>query len=109
MSSFPVYIIDDGKIFYKKDKDLGHTEFWEKEVSLYVSKKFKIPLKELVNIPYCQKRGRIVNDKFYCGELNIKSIKSKIKKLFGKEIEIIYDDHEKMLEYDRRIFEGLKA
>lgn len=106
--SFPVYITDDGKVFLKKEKDLGHNEFWENEVSLYVAKKFKISLKELINLPYCQKRGRLVNDKFYFGEKVTKSVKSNLEKEIGQKIEIIYDDHEKMSKYDRFVFDGLK-
>lgn len=106
--SFPVYITDDGKIFFKKEKDLGHNEFWEEEVSLYVAKKFKVSLQEIINLPYCQKRGRLVNEKFYFGEKPNKSIKNKLEKTFGKKIEIIYDDHEKMSKYDRFVFDSLK-
>ena len=74
--SFPVYIIDDGKIFFKEEKDFGHNEFWEEEVSLYVAKKFKVSLQHIINLPYCQKRGRLVNEKFYFGEKPNKLIKN---------------------------------
>lgn len=107
--SYPVYIIDDGKIFLKKESHLSHVDFWEKEVAIYVAKKFKIPLKQIINLPYCQKRGRLVNDNFYFGEKETRGIKKEIKKIVGKKIDIVYDEHEKMSLYDRAVFNALKT
>ena len=101
--SFPIYILDDDTILFSK-QDLSHSEFWKNEVVHYVATKFKVPVRKLLNIPYCQKRARVVGNRLYCGEKIDKALFVKIQKTLNIELEIVYDDHEKRLNYDVAIF-----
>lgn len=90
---FPVYILDDDSIFYTT-KDCGHVEYWEDFVSLKVSSKYNVPLYLVKELPYCQRRGRVVLNNFYCGEDISKSLLSKIEKVLSMKLKLIFDDHE---------------
>jgi len=65
---FPVYLLDDGSVFFARE-DLGHTEFWERDVALEASRRLGVPLDGIMNLPYCQRRGRVVGGVLYCGEV----------------------------------------
>ena len=101
--SFPIYILDDNEILFTK-QDKTHPEFWEETVAPHVAKKMNIPLREIINLPYCQRRGRIVGERFYCGEVLDKAMINKISKLVGEEISFVFDEHESTLEHDRVMF-----
>lgn len=94
--SFPIYILDDDSIHYSNE-DLDHSVFWKKQIAKYVAKMFKISLNEILDIPYCQRRGRIVGNKFYCGEKINKKLLNKIEKTIALKLEYIYDEHETRL------------
>jgi len=90
---FPIYILDDESIFFLKE-DISHCEFWEKFIAKIVAKKYSISKSDIINLPYCQRRARIVGNKFYCGEKISKKLFKKIQKEIGFELFYCYDDHE---------------
>ena len=103
--SFPVYLLWIGaewQIVFPEDKtDIGHTDFWEQKVSYIVAQHFHIPQKKLANLPYSQRRARIVGDKIYYGERHDPELLGVIRKAIGDEQLIFaYDDHEKRLRAD---------
>jgi prepilin-type N-terminal cleavage/methylation domain-containing protein len=104
--SFPIYILDDDTVLFTK-QDKTHPEFWEETVAPQIAKKFKIPLSELVNLPYCQRRGRVVGENFYCGEELDKALVLKIGRVISQKIRLIFDDHECTLDHDRSMFNSL--
>ena len=46
----------------------------------------------------------MVGNRLYCGEKIDKALFVKIQKTLNVELEIVYDDHEKRLNYDVAIF-----
>jgi hypothetical protein len=107
--SYPVYILDDNTIVYTKD-DMDHIDFWEQEVVPKLSIKMSIPISSLMDLPYCQKRGRVVGKHFYCGEKVSEKLMDKIREILGEEaLCLVYDDHEKRLKYDYQNFKNLKG
>lgn len=90
---FPLYLLDDGSVFFARE-DLGHVEFWEREVALEVSRRFRVPLSGVLNLPYCQRRGRVVWDILYCGDrLSRVELKS-VERAVGIRLRVVHDDHE---------------
>ena len=104
--SFPVYILDDETILFTKE-DKNHVEFWEATVAKEIAKRLGVHIGEVINIPYCQRRGRVVGENFYCGEELSKVQLNRIAKAIGQEIRLVYDEHECTLEYDRTMYIGL--
>lgn len=90
---FPIYILDDDSIFFIK-KDMSHVEFWEETVSKIVAKKYLISSSDIINLPYCQRRARIVDNKLYCGEKLSKKLIKKIEQEVGFKLNYIFDEHE---------------
>lgn len=103
MSSFPIYILDNDTICIS-EIDIPHPEFWKKEIA----KKYSTPLAIAREIPYCQRRGRIVNDKLYCGERLNNKLLNKIRQMTNQKLELIYDEHETRTEYDVSIMKSYK-
>lgn len=104
---YPVYILDDDTILFT-NQDLDHTEFWEQEVAPKIADKFSIPVARLKNLPYCQKRGRVVGDFFYCGEKISDELMKKIRETLQEDdLRLVYDDHEKRLKYDYLNYKSL--
>ena len=104
---FPIYILDDDRIEFEI-ADLGHTEYWVEKVAAIVAAQNKLNKSQLVNLPYCQRRGRIVGDILYCGEKISKDLLRKIESATGvKDLKVVFDDHEIRCDYDLRIFKGL--
>ena len=103
--SYPIYILDLGGrdysvVFPEGKVDLDHSAFWEATVARIVARHFRLPLEELVNMPYCQRRARI-NDKIvYYGEKTTKKLLKLIEKTVGETgLRFGYDDHEKRLSF----------
>jgi hypothetical protein len=71
-TGYPLYLLlldDQWKVVFPTGKrDIGHTDFWEQTVSRYVADHYKIPAIKLVNLPYSQRRARVVGDKVHYGE-----------------------------------------
>lgn len=103
---FPVYILDDNTILYSKT-NINHTDYWEKEISKIVSEKYKIDRNKILNLPYSQRRARIVGKNFYFGEKISKELLAKIEKLLNIKLNLVYDEHETRCSYEVAEFKGL--
>lgn len=90
---FPVYILDDESILFVK-KDISHSKYWQNQVAPFVAKKFRVPLSDILNLPYCQRRARIVGNKLYCGERLSKKLIKKIESAVNLKLTYCYDEHE---------------
>ena len=104
MAQFPVYILDDDTILFPA-KNMDHVKFWEKEVCNIVYDKFGVKVK---NSPYCQRRGRVVGEIFYCGEELDKLLLDKLKRQTGIDLRLVFDEHESRLDYDVECFNAQK-
>lgn len=105
MGIFPVYFLQIGdtlQVVFPEDKeDIGHTEFWEGTVSHIVSKHYNVPQAELANLPYCQRRARIVGDICYYGETPESTLLDQVRQAVGNtRLAFHHDDHEKRLKED---------
>ena len=62
-TAYPVYILDldrEELVVFPDDKaDIPHSDFWEQTVAPFLADHFSMPLKPLLNLPYCQRRARI--------------------------------------------------
>jgi hypothetical protein len=110
--SFPVYLLrsEQGwEVVYPEGKrDIGHTDFWEDTVSRLVARRYRIPRTELVNLPYCQLRARIVGDTVYFGEQPDPGLLQAIRKAVGNDrLAFAHDDHERRLKEDVAAFRRL--
>ena len=106
--SFTLYILDDDSIVFTKE-DLNHVDFWNQKVAKNVSEMYKIPVHRLLNIPYCQRRARIVGNNLFCGEELSLDLVNKIKTVLNKKVlKVVYDQHETVLAYDVMILNSLK-
>ena len=103
---YPVYILDDDEVVFTQT-DCGHVEYWEDHVSAVVASKFGVRRSQIVDMPYCQRRGRIVGNILYCGEKLPKKLVSKISKAVGCHLRHIFDDHEIRCEISQATFKGL--
>lgn len=91
---FPVYLLDDGHVLFARE-DLGHVEFWERSVAAEVSRRFGVPLPVILDLPYCQRRGRVVGGVFYCGERLSRAEMRAVEGVLGMGLRLVYDDHER--------------
>jgi hypothetical protein len=111
--SFPIYILDLGDkeytiVFPEGKADIDHSDFWEATAARIVAKHLRLPLEELVNLPYCQRRARINDKNVYYGEKTSKKLLRQIEKAVGETgLRFVYDEHERRLEYDVRDFTSL--
>jgi len=70
-----------------------------------VARHFGLPPRKLANLPYCQRRARIVGNKVYYGETHDPALLGLICEALGNsELVFCYDDHEKRLRGDVRQF-----
>ena len=107
--SYPIYILDDDTIVFTKE-DLNHVDFWNQKVAKKVSEMYKIPVHRLLNIPYCQRRARVVGNNLFCGEELSLDLVNKIKTVLNKEVlKVVYDQHETVLAYDVLILNIFKS
>ena len=108
LKSYPLYILDDDTIVFTKE-DVNHVDFWNEQVAKKVSEMYKIPVHRLLNIPYCQRRARIVGNNLFCGEQLSLDLVNKIKKVLNKKVlKVVYDQHETVLKYDVMILISIK-
>jgi hypothetical protein len=112
MQTFPIYLLELGDGFvvcYPEDlTDIDHSEFWETTASRLVAEHFGIPQRLLANLPYCQRRARVVGKKVFYGEKPEAKLLHLIRKALGnKDLLFVHDDHEKRLEYDVSEFRKL--
>ena len=112
-SNYPIYILDFGDskfeiVFPEGKKDLMHVEFWKYTVAPMVAKRLRLSLKELENLPYCQRRARICGKNVYYGEEPSHELLRQIKEAVGeKALAFVYEEHETRLEFDIMEFTAL--
>ena len=112
--TYPVYLLDlggDATIVFPEGKaDLDHCDFWEATVARIVARHFCLPVDELANLPYCQRRARISGNVVYYGERPVRKLLRQIQKAVGTTgLRFAHDEHEKRLEYDVLQLAGLLA
>lgn len=107
LNSFPLYILDDDTILYVKE-DINHVDYWYNTVSKIVSDKYGVPRRKILNLPYCQRRARVVGNNFYCGEKISKKLFKNIEKALGLKLKHVYDEHESRCEINMGEFKALK-
>lgn len=90
---FPLYILDDDSVLYTIS-DLNHVDYWYETISKIVAGKYGIPRKKIINLPYCQRRARVIGENFYYGEKITKKLLKKIEKILNRKLKYIYDEHE---------------
>jgi len=111
--SYPIYILDlggtDYRIVFPEGKvDLDHSQFWEQTVARIVARHFHLPLEEVANLPYCQRRARINGKIVYYGERHTKRLLKLIEKAVGETgLRFAYDDHEARLSFCVQAFLSL--
>jgi hypothetical protein len=113
MGSYPIYILKLGNtdkiVFPEGKEDLGHCDFWEQCVASIVARHYRIPLRKIIDLPYCQRRARVCSDKILFGEALSKTLLARIRKAVEQpELVFVYDEHEKRLAHDVRRFRALK-
>ncbi len=108
--TYPVYFLrlGDELRVVSSQKDIGHTDFWEQTVSHIVAKHYGIPQPKLANLPYCQRRGRVVGNTVYYGERSAPELLCLLREAVGNdELVFCHDEHEKRLREDVRQFRRL--
>lgn len=109
-TSFPIYILDlsgeDRIVLPENREDLSHSEFWESVAAGIVAEHYRLPARRLKNLPYCQRRARMVLSRnkppvIYYGEQQNDELLAAIAAAVDlPDLVWRYDDHEKRLEYD---------
>src|SRR5262249_10660631 len=95
-------------IFPEEKQHIGHTEFWEQTVSKLVAAHFHIPPMKLLNLPYSQRRARIVGNTIYHGENAEPELLLAIRQAVGNHrLVVVQDNHEKRLKEDVLAFRRL--
>ena len=116
MPSFPIYILDlsgDDYVAYPIGCiDVPHADFWKSTVAAIVAAHFQLPVKRLLNLPYCQRRARIVvrDDEavaYYGERQSQKLLKTISKSVKLPNLEWRSDEHEQRLDFDVVEFERL--
>lgn len=103
---FPIYILDDDTILYEVSSKT-HPEFWEATVAQAMATKFGLAKSDIINLPYCQRRGRVVGNTFYCGEKISKKLLIRISKAVGVKLVARYDEHESRCSLELADLRGL--
>jgi len=95
-------------VFPENREDLDHPDFWEQSVSHLVARHFGIPPRKLANVPYCQRRARVFGNIVYHGEKHDPDLLRLIRKALQQpDLVFGYDDHEKRLRLEVRLFKKL--
>ena len=114
-NTYPIYILDlhtEERIVFPKEKaDISHSEFWEQTVAPIIAEQFSIPLRLLLNLPYCQRRARVTAQGLvFFGETHSAKLLKKISKATGEtDLRWAYDEHETRLSFDVLEFKRLLA
>lgn len=104
--TFPIYILDDNTIIHVK-RDIDHVDYWYRTVARIVAEKRGIPRRKLINLPYCQRRARVVGNRLYCGEKISKKLHRQIEKTLNMRLKPVYDEHETRCPFNVAEFKGL--
>jgi hypothetical protein len=111
--SYPIYILELGGaepaiVFPEGKADLDHSAFWEQTVAAIVARHFELNPKDLMNLPYCQRRARLNDGVVYYGERATKKLLRQIERAVGETgLRYVYDEHEQRLSYDVEAFNAL--
>jgi hypothetical protein len=114
-TTYPIYILDlpgEELVAFPKDKaDISHSDFWEQTVAPLVAKHFSIPIRPLLNLPYCQRRARIsAKGLVFYGERQSSRLLGAISKAIGEaNVRWALDEHEVRLPFDVQEFKRLLA
>ena len=90
---FPLYILDDDTLVVVVS-DMSHCDFWESTVAAIVAERHGLRLSAILNLPYCQRRARIIGNRLYCGEEVSPALLRSIEAATGRMLNLIYDEHE---------------
>jgi len=90
---FPLYILEDDTLIVLVS-DVSHCEFWGSTVAAIVAEAHGLRLSAILNLPYCQRRARIVGNKLYCGEDLSPALLQGIEAATGRTLTLVYDEHE---------------
>jgi hypothetical protein len=90
---FPLYILDDDTLVVVVS-DMSHCDFWESTVAAIVAEAHGLRRSAILNLPYCQRRARIVGNRLYCGEEVSPALLRSIEAATGRTLKLIYDEHE---------------
>ena len=112
MASYPIYLLEVGEkirvLFPGGKQDIGHADFWEQTAALLVAEHYKLPQRKLANLPYCQRRGRIVGSTLFYGEKDGSEMLPLVRQAVGnEELVLCFDEHERRLREDVRAFRRL--
>jgi hypothetical protein len=111
-SSFPIYLLSLGEetviVAPEGRQDVGHSDFWEATVAGIVARHFRVPVAKLLNLPYCQRRARVVGNVVYYGGTHDPELLERIRAALGDPgLKFAYDAHERRLREDVRQFRRL--
>ena len=111
MRSFPVYITPWDEVLSPDGlEDLPHEEYWEREVAGAVAGRLGVDRQELVNLPYCIRRARLVEDVVYYGEADAADVVVLLRDALGRpSLRVVYDEHEVRSEHDVAAFGAATA
>jgi hypothetical protein len=113
VGSFPIYILDlsgtDHVVHPDGFDDIPHSEFWKSIVAKRVARHFGLPVKWLLNLPYSQRRARIVVRNYEAvanyGERQTKKLLRLISESVGlPHLKWRHDVHERRLDFDMTEF-----
>lgn len=112
--TFPIYILDIRNetvvVFPEYFEDIPHSEFWENTVAALFAKELKLPLSEIKNLTYCQRRARIDPERkrVHYGEKQTPQLLDKISQAVKiNDLKWVHDHHETRLAYDVFTLKGL--
>lgn len=113
VGSFPIYILDLSGTDYVVHPggfgDIPHSDFWKSIVAKIVARHFGLPAKWLLNLPYSQRRARIVVRDSEAvanyGERQTKKMLRLISESVGRpHLKWRHDEHERRLDFDMTEF-----
>lgn len=90
---FPLYILDDDTLVIVVS-DMSHCDFWESTVAAIVAEERGLRMSDILNLPYCQRRARIVGNRLYCGEEVSPALLRSIEAATGRHLTLVSDEHE---------------
>jgi len=88
-------------VFPNEKADISHSEFWEQTIAPLLAKHVSIPVKPLLNLPYCQRRARVSSKGLlFYGERQSKKLLPTISEATGEsDLRWAFDDHEVRLPF----------
>lgn len=110
-ASYPFYVIKRKSkwsvVASPLNRDITHPCLWKILVARMVAVENGVGYREIIELPYCQHRGRIVGNRIYIGTVPEEITALLCRKFIG--FAVIYDEHENITEYDLTSFNCLKS